>query len=270
MVHSGPLYQNRSDIIDFRNLELIRPASLTTAAIEIDRLLSEGRQPRFIAPSSHASALALVDRGFASFLDSRSVLHSLPMWAMKPDTLDVTSFGVENNVENLALRLHEWGAERDADLAAALYICLCEAGDNILFHSGRASGYFAAELDETDTLRFAIADGGVGMRTSLASLGPTDDLEALDLAMTSGVSATQEIGRGFGLASMSRYVLERGGTFAIMSGSAFRIEGPAGLVRRSLSNSAAGVLIQGILPTGREIGIEPVDATNSGGDSNEK
>jgi hypothetical protein len=122
-----------------------------------------------------------------------------------------------------------------------------EALNNVCQHS-KAAGFCASQFYENDgsVVRFCIADWGVGLRTSLASHAPNDDLSAILTSLKVGVSGRSRAAqsadpahmrnRGVGLSAIERLVVSNGGELVIWSGSALYSQDANGAESRQVTN----------------------------------
>lgn len=108
----------------------------------------------------------------------------------------------------------------------AIYVCLGELAENVLFHASTKHGGFGAAQawQKRSTVEVAIVDTGVGIRRSLtknaAYADISDDVAAIETALEPMVTATPDRNTGLGL-SLTRYLLRRnGGQLMVRSGKA--------------------------------------------------
>src|SRR4029077_11839200 len=112
------------------------------------------------------------------------------------------------------------------EVLSALYETLQEVGANVIEHSqATRGGYIAAQVYRRNTpnefVLLAIGDCGVGIRQSLSVRYPTaSDGEALGLAVSPDISASGEPGRGQGLPSTAKLVMDLLGRVVVHSGGA--------------------------------------------------
>lgn len=114
----------------------------------------------------------------------------------------------------------------DVDAVQAIYVCLGELAENVLFHASAPQGGFAAAQawQKRSTVEVAIVDTGVGIRKSLtknaAYADIRDDVAAIETALEPMVTATPDRNTGLGL-SLTRFLLRRnGGQLMVRSGKA--------------------------------------------------
>jgi hypothetical protein len=120
---------------------------------------------------------------------------------------------------------------------------LSEALNNACQHSD-AVGFCSAQYYWSENVvRLAIADPGRGLRAALHRFNPTDDREAISMALRAGVSGRSEAeqlaapkemrNRGIGLTAIHRLTIGTGGEVQIWSGRC-RYEGVASAYRERL------------------------------------
>ena len=115
------------------------------------------------------------------------------------------------------------GLDRNQQLA--IWWTTGEAGGNALEHSLTAHGPFMAaqHYRKTHELVIGIGDTGQGLRSALHRHAPPTDSAAIDLAVTPGVSGTDDPARGRGLEYFIDGVLNLGGTATIRTGGALHL-----------------------------------------------
>ncbi|MES2803279.1 MAG: ATP-binding protein [Bdellovibrionota bacterium] len=133
---------------------------------------------------------------------------------------------VEEKAQEVATIL----SSKATDLQYVLAYSIREMMRNVLEHSNSSDFLICAQLwPKNDLAEFAIVDSGIGLRSSLCQnkeLKVPSDLEALQLAMTPGISKSTKAAResddpwtnsGLGLYITSR-ICQEGGSFSIFSG----------------------------------------------------
>jgi signal transduction histidine kinase len=113
-----------------------------------------------------------------------------------------------------------------------LWSMIIELSENVIQHSHAAGGVAVLRIRPAEQrISLAIADGGIGIRESLAhnpefsDIG--DDLTAIIRAMGAKATGEPGTGGGMGLYLARCLVRSNGGTFMIRSGEASREEGDA-------------------------------------------
>ncbi|MDP2328293.1 MAG: ATP-binding protein [Dehalococcoidia bacterium] len=130
----------------------------------------------------------------------RRILPLLPIHNFKTFT------DVENLVGSLETEFLKSG-KLPGNLLQDVSLVLAEAADNVIWHANCPEGGFAlAQVRQRQIfgedhwfVEVAVADAGRGIS---ASLGKTDDREAISLAFEEGVTGTDAPTRGYGLAEI--------------------------------------------------------------------
>ena len=185
--------------------------------------------------------------------------------ALQPITQIEDEHGITALVNGFDARL----AERyplDESPRRTLIRIMLELFQNIPQHSNATGDVadphgVAAMQDYRDGLVLAIADSGVGMRTSLSLRGEESvgsDAEALDAVVLRGLSRFRDPGRGQELMRIFRMVRSWDGTIAIRSGSALLYHDPERGAEVHDVAPFPGVQIALCIPT-RVFGIGEVD-----------
>ena len=101
--------------------------------------------------------------------------------------------------------------------------CLYEIMDNVLQHSEAEAGFFMGSiLRNNHRIALCIADAGIGILSSLgksANHHPTNDYDAITLALQERVTRDPNIGQGNGLWGLREIVKTNKGILNIQSGS---------------------------------------------------
>ncbi|MDR4470071.1 MAG: hypothetical protein MRJ68_17520 [Nitrospira sp.] len=113
----------------------------------------------------------------------------------------------------------------DGPLLNAVKYLISEITTNITYHAGQGSGFLLAQYYRSDQhLDLAIADTGMGLRANYLASGkwrPSDDVEALRLALEGRSTKDRPDSRGFGIRTSRRMLVEGlNGQFFYWSGSA--------------------------------------------------
>lgn len=152
--------------------------------------------------------------------------------------IPITRFSLEDDVPALVKdfmaamhRLMSGGPLSDEQL----YFCtlLSELCQNIPQHS-EDEGFVAAQVyrhGQGKELHIALSDLGIGLRGSLSKkhdLAGADEEKVMRYALTQGISASQEIGRGLGLAQVIKSLSRFDGRFILRSGSGFLVRSQKG------------------------------------------
>lgn len=197
-------------IIDLSRTEFVSPAGLVAVATLADQATRSGKTINWIGPRAPSPRNYLARMHLGEILESLGIEHNLPAVQETPleDTLlELRTFSTESDGEALANLVFEKATnaiESGSPNAHVLHEGICELAGNVCFHARVDHGFAAAQTYQ-GSIVFAVGDGGVGIKQSLESTHqPASAREALELAITYGVSGTGEQGRGSGL----HYVLE--------------------------------------------------------------
>lgn len=108
------------------------------------------------------------------------------------------------------------------NIITALEWSINEITDNVLNHSESKDGGIVqvSTYPQSHRISFAVADSGMGIRTSLSESYPDlkSDIIALGEAIKSGVTRNNKYGQGNGLAGTLRIAEQTQGSFSLISG----------------------------------------------------
>lgn len=238
-------------VIDLTKVTFMLPSGLTGLAALADGFSQQASRVEIRSPENSNVANYLARLRLGSTFDALGVDHDLPMviehaaetlWELQAfsDSADVLAFA-----EHIYNEIEPGGHE----LASQIWSALCEAGDNVGHHSGQNRGYLAAQRLGGKTLHFAVADAGRGFRKSLAKQGARDDVQALTLAIEPGVSSINDVGRGYGLSTMTASVSALRGSVSLASGyGRLAIDARGTRVLPRAGHALPGALIAGSVP----------------------
>jgi hypothetical protein len=185
-------------------------------------------------------------------LDRFGAEHELPVVRerdLRGRLLELCELRTREDVRVLTELVFDRVAAEDAEVAHALHLALAEVGGNVCDHS-QTIGFMAAQtIPELGVLRFAVADSGVGLFSTLARRGATDDRSALGMAL-SGTSRSTEPGHGTGLPTTVAIVSSLGGQILLASGTAATTATARGRLHRQLDAGFAGTIFEGSVPAG--------------------
>lgn len=214
-------------VIDLTAMRFAEPAGLVAIAALADHATAHGQFVDVLAPPEHSDASKYLHR-----MDVQTVLQGLGVSCelsavRRHDTgtrlMELTPFdALTREWDSLAERVFEILCSRvGKSAAAALYKSIAEIGVNVAEHSLATRGYLALQYyTPTSTLKFAVADCGIGLRSALAQAhSVSNDEQAIHLATESGISGTGQIGRGLGIAGVIGRTTE-GGSVTLWSGTA--------------------------------------------------
>jgi anti-sigma regulatory factor (Ser/Thr protein kinase) len=113
------------------------------------------------------------------------------------------------------------GFSRDA--AINLHSALFEMAENAVIHSRTPVAPLVGYAVSSGTAMFTVADVGIGVLESLRSVAQyaslTEDVDAIQLAMQSGVTSRQDGGGGMGFNSVFKALAEQWGQLRFRSGN---------------------------------------------------
>ncbi|GAB09932.1 hypothetical protein GOARA_048_01340 [Gordonia araii NBRC 100433] len=211
-------------VIDLSSAQFIDSCGLALVAAEAERACKAWRAVRFVAPSKWEIASYLSRMRLGTLLEQLGIDHALPPvneHYVGPSLLELQHF-TPPDVDSICATIHaaitsEGGSSEDAN---DFFRAIAEVMVNIE-HSATEGGFAAMQVLPTPTNReitFAIADTGIGLRGSLEPWHSVDDdMDAIRLAFTQGVSGTGER-RGEGLFDLLTRVHRRGGQVHVWSG----------------------------------------------------
>jgi len=229
-------------VLDLRPVEFVEPSGLCGLAALLELLSSR----------SEEVGLALSGRNVPAYLERMNffrifgdrVKTNADVSALEerrrgnPGTLqELVNFHSEEEIPGIINRISEILENKEYGLRERAAICatLSEICANAVEHGHSPFGAYAAvqayqhivsggRERRGEEVLIAIADGGVGVRTTLsrnlqyAEFTETDN-DALRHALKMGVSGTGEIGRGGGLAVVGQIAARAGGSLSLRSGS---------------------------------------------------
>jgi anti-sigma regulatory factor (Ser/Thr protein kinase) len=240
-------------VIDLGEATWTDPFGLVGIAALAEWHITRGQEVRLVGPIDDSRARYLARMGLGDVLDELKAEHDLPTTrsVTHGTLLELQRFDGQRGAADLAERVLELHKGIDRDAADRLHSALIEVGANVPDHSGLPHGYIAAQMTHSrSVLRFAVADSGTGVRTSLREHSPADDADAIELALRRHISDSGERGRGRGLTQTLELILEGGGTFHMSSGRAGVSISPGGKQWRTYPRRVRGTVVQGTLPSG--------------------
>jgi len=205
-------------------MRFCEPLGLVFIAAMTEHAIREGERVIVRCPTDTNVANYLARMRLGSVLAGLGAEHDLPQvreHSIGDALFELSQFDGGRGAGGLAALVHGAVETYNLDAADALYEALCEAGQNVAHHSGQQRGFVAAQRIYHGTrLFFAVSDSGQGMLGSLAKRGAKSDREALELALTPGVSETEDPPRGMGLPEVVLRLEEMNGALWVVSGSA--------------------------------------------------
>lgn len=244
-----PTVHGDRQVIDLTWLRWIDPAHLAAAAALAHGCSLTGGPVTVAGPAQPELRSYAARMRLGQVLSGLGVGHDLPVVPerdRRADLLEVRAVCTEADACALAELLADKVRPDSASASNALYACVAEVALNVAEHAG-AVGYVAAQtIPRTGTIRFAVADAGRGMLSTLAPRGARSHRQALRWAL-SGRSRFADPDRGTGLPTTRRELIRLRGSLFIASGAASvlvtRGEERIGRLRPSYG----GTLVQGTL-----------------------
>ncbi len=198
-------------VIDLREVAWVDPVHLVSVAAVAEAARRDGLKFRLQAPSAPQRARYAARMRLGDVVESLGGEHDLPTVdddGGAENLVEVAVLRAPSDVWRLAELVHERVRDLDSALAHALHQGVSEIGENVCMHA-RSVGYVAAQtIPRRGELRFAVADPGVGLRTTLADRGADSDRAAIELALA-GVSRTDHGGTGVRADRQRRHDPER-------------------------------------------------------------
>ncbi|WP_298803432.1 hypothetical protein [uncultured Pseudokineococcus sp.] len=210
-------------VVDLSGCRWVDPAHLVGVAALAARHAGAGARLRVVGPSRPDQRRYAARMHLGRVLDELGVEHDLrdvvPEADRALDLLEVRPVATEADALALARLVHARTAPGDPVAAEALFTGVAELAANVADHA-QATGYVAAQvLPAAGCVRFAVADGGLGLRSTLAGRGARGARHALHLALD-GTSRLDDPTRGVGLVTVVHEVGRLRGSLFLASGSA--------------------------------------------------
>lgn len=212
-------------LIDLRGASFVDTFGLLTVMALADDAITNGILPEIVLPVDPQVRSYLARMHLHHRLKDLGVTCGLSTVNEKPQgdkMLEITRFDLEDGADQLATKVRNLFAESDPQDAQHLATSVLEATHNVAEHSGRGGGWVALQCYPLESkVTFAVADSGVGLRSSLQRHHQVkDDCEAISLAVERGVSGTGNPRRGLGLSDIVQYAGADGGAVKLLSGGA--------------------------------------------------
>lgn len=237
--------------VDLDNLDWVPPAIMVATAALAHRSRTDGIGFELTGPARPDTAHYVARMRLGHVLADLDAGHNLPdvrEHDRQEDLIEVTGMDSASAVERLARMVFRKLRPRGLELAGALHRSVAEIGENVMDHSGTI-GYLAAQtLPRRRQLLIAIADAGVGMRTTLAHRGAATDEDAITLATQEHVSRYDEPDRGRGLPSALGLIAREAGSLYIASGTAAIRHFPTTRRYLAADDGFAGTIVEARIP----------------------
>ncbi|MGI8667774.1 MAG: hypothetical protein ACR2N4_17395 [Jatrophihabitans sp.] len=246
----GP-HGGRVQVMDLSDVSWLDPVHLVGIAATAHRAAGQGSRLRL-------TGLGADQAGYAARMHLGQVIeqfggeHELPVVRerdLHDRLLEVCPLRTRDDLRGLTELVFNRVAGQDGEMARALYVALAEVGSNVCDHS-QSIGFMAAQtIPEQQLLRFAVADSGVGILSTLAGRGAGDDRTAIEMALA-GTSRNRAPGHGTGLpTTVEKVVRSLGGEMLLASGRAATTANARGWTHRSLGFRLPGTIFEGSVPT---------------------
>jgi hypothetical protein len=228
-------------VLDLRSVEFVEPAGLTGLSVLLECLAP--KTPEIRLHLSGRNLPAYLERmDFFKLFDGRveTNVDLAPLEERNrtnPGTLqELVNFHTEEEIPEIISRISEILQNQQYLIKERAAICatLSEICANAVEHSASPFGAYAAvqayhhivsgSRNRGEEVLIAIADGGVGVRETLARNPKNADFvstdnDALRHALRMGVSTSGEVGRGGGLTVVAQIAARAGGSLSLRSGS---------------------------------------------------
>ncbi|QHC61726.1 hypothetical protein GSU69_02785 [Rathayibacter festucae] len=235
-------------MIDLSYLRFAEPSGLVLICSEAERLAAQGHVD-FTSPRNSEVANYLARMRLHEVLNELGISHGLPRVrenGVGLGLLEIRRFSSTDAASKLAEHVHANLVSQNGDIAAAVYVGICEAGENVFRHSESSRGYAVAQTTHQGrSLRFAVADAGVGVLATLRNRGAETDSDALELAMQEGISSYDDAGSGYGLSNLAGSLAKVRGGLTLLSGGASRRHVGSQIHRGASMASIPGAILEG-------------------------
>jgi hypothetical protein len=219
--------------VDLRHCDFVRPPALLWCVVFLALARNQKASCRLLVPQNMGVSAFMKSAGAFDLLRSRGVeVDDRSMSAVDPSrtVLPITSFADVHGAEQMVNRAHvslsalQMASVNTSRVVAELF---SELANNAAEHSNSPVGAFGwinvVEIDGQARFSCVVADGGIGVRQSLAK-NPVHgrrvsyDWDALERATRERVSGTSNPHRGIGLWSVADDARELGATLFLHSG----------------------------------------------------
>lgn len=237
-------------IIDLRGVRWVEPYGLVALAVFAESQIQLNRLPRLIAPQDREKANYLERMGVGQIVESLGGRHNLRPVSRQDHSghlLELRRFDSEQASDALGELVFDKLAATDITAARAMHQSISELGQNVTQHSGRPSGFLAAQsTHDGRKVMFSIGDSGIGLLRSLDSYAFQDEEEVLEAVMVGGVTSTGDQGRGNGFRLARELLTGKGGLLYAQTGCAHRTE----YAGRAVSHRHPSLFVQGTILQG--------------------
>lgn len=210
-------------LLDLSKIEFAHPSGMAPIVAHVRHLHSNGWQVDMALPKNDFLADYFRKAGWIAGLEGST---SAQRSSHNDDTfLPLVSYDSHeqlNPIINEALRHFSRAFPFRKGVLDGLEWAINEVADNVLIHSGGATGWFQlSQQPNKGLIEFVVADCGRGILNSLREghLELKSDTDALRKAVERGVTRDTNVGQGNGLAGTLRIAMAAGGYVNIYSGA---------------------------------------------------
>jgi hypothetical protein len=226
------LGEDRSPLVDLSHTSFVTAYGLVALACVLVSNQANGAVTRVQCPEKWEVGSYLSRMGFRDVLDRHDchLVTDLPQVGrhdQRGSLLELQQFRVEDDVSklsNLVTSRLETAGRVSPQSITAIDIGLGEIADNVRYHSETGWGFIAAQTymagTTSEAIDVAIGDTGIGIRKGLARHAPSDDFEAVRMALDFEYSGVDDPGRGQGLPTTSEKVTGIRGSLHFKTGDA--------------------------------------------------
>ena len=250
-------FNEREVIVNLRDCTRIRAPAVMWCAVYLLLATRRGSDCVLIAPEDPDAASFLMDLGLLSVLQQADVTVRVEGWhASDTDVLlPLTLFRNTTEAEDLTNQIHASLMESGRGTASinhVIYETFSELANNAAEHSTSEIGAYGLVLLDTSEgerrLICGVADGGIGIRTSLLRNQRHEEYghyewAAMDRATEELVSGTLDSYRGIGLYETVEKARIPGRELIIHSGSGIIIKGEKLTTRINSTNLFPGTMV---------------------------
>ena len=219
-----PEVQEDSAVIDLTPITFIRPVGVVGLLAAIERIAKRRDVPKIdIHLPSNPDVRAYlrqagvfdVMREYVSFqgLQPEDVI---PQQVHERLMVPCTHFLKESDIDELSGQMEDLFYTEFLGYASLLQPCheiFSELATNVVYHAESGGGYVLAQqynFSSGSVVDIAVADCGIGIRASLQKNPDitylSSDVDAIELALSEGVTSVQELYRGYGLSHVANNV----------------------------------------------------------------
>lgn len=208
--------------LNFYATERAYPEAMLQLIVQVDRLKRQGVHFDALTPENRYLNRLFLNANWAHLLCPFMFEPSDTTSSRHIATRRYRSAEEQKAIVDATLEILLRAMELDRSLLDGLEWSLNEITDNVLNHAEAPDGGVVqvTTLREHDRVKFVVADGGQGIPESMRQGHPElrRDVDAIGEAIKQGVTRSQEVGQGNGLAGALRIATLSGGSFEVLSG----------------------------------------------------